>query len=50
MNKLRFNLTKIAQIPPLTASQQSQIKGGMASTDEEKTKKVKKGKGKLNAC
>ena len=50
MNKLRFYSTKPAPLMPLTASQQSQIKGGMASTDEEKSKKVKKGKGKLNAC
>jgi hypothetical protein len=42
MNKQFQNLGNIADINPLTISDQSQIKGGMASSDEEKVKKAKK--------
>lgn len=44
MNKLRLNSAKPTPIKLLTTSEQSHIKGGMASSDEEKPKKVKKGK------
>ena len=41
MNNLRLNEAKSTPIMPLSASQQSQIRGGMAATDEDKRKKVK---------
>lgn len=39
MNKQIQLLVKPAQITPLTLSEQSHIKGGMAATEEEKRKK-----------
>lgn len=44
MNKLHSNSATPTPVKPLTTSEQNHIKGGMASTDEEKAKKVKKGK------
>jgi hypothetical protein len=42
MNKQPLFSEQPAQVMPLTLFEQSQIKGGMAATDEEKRKKVKK--------
>jgi hypothetical protein len=44
MNKLHQISTKFAQIVPLLLTEQRQIKGGMASMDEEKTAKARKSK------
>lgn len=42
MSKTTSHLTNAAPVVPLSTTAQGQIRGGMASTDEEKRAKIKR--------